>query len=448
MKIRSNHTTISPSSRRLLKRIVSPLCGLTQRISFMMRGSSDPHFAVAGGELTGVHLLRGQPKPGVNAYHIGGAGGFMDEPIIRTLGESIERYSQLVSEAKFRTQFKMCSYNEILSLGTAVVDCENLLFFSDDQYGSPTFPFDRFTRDAALNWLSAKSLVTGKDIMAPAQLLLVGYVPRRAEGEKWIMSAVTTGTSAHTVPARALRNAILELVQIDGVMGHWYSSAKSSEILLDSRTKAIGRLIDRYFLGSRVMPKFYWIPSPDIAHVKIVACIMNDSKNIPAISIGLGADTSLSQAMYKALLESVSVVQLAKIVLLYQPYNQITKAKSEFLDFDSNVGFYAMSGNNAIIDDKFGSCDGVFASDLPPDLPNGMSIKQQNRELLTQFEKTNKELLFLDLTTQDIAEVGFRTFRVWSPDMISLCLPSIPAKAHPRYQAYGGVVHSMPHPYP
>jgi hypothetical protein len=68
--------------------------------------------------------------------------------------------------------------------------------------------------------------------------------------------------------------------------------------------------------------------------------------------------------------------------------------------------------------------------------------------LVDAFRSTNKQLLFMDLTTEDVRELGFYTFRVWSPDVLGLSLPSFPTSAHCRFESYGGVRHERPHPYP
>jgi hypothetical protein len=79
----------------LTRRMLSPLCGLDRRVGYVLRGRHGPRFLVAGGELTGVHVLLGEPEPG--SYHIGGTGVFPREALVRTLGETVERYAQFVA---------------------------------------------------------------------------------------------------------------------------------------------------------------------------------------------------------------------------------------------------------------------------------------------------------------------------------------------------------------
>jgi hypothetical protein len=54
----------------------------------------------------------------------------------------------------------------------------------------------------------------------------------------------------------------------------------------------------------------------------------------------------------------------------------------------------------------------------------------------------------MDLTMEDTARLGMRVARLYSPDLMCLCLPSLPEAAHPRFRAYGGFRSVEPHPYP
>lgn len=74
--------------------------------------------------------------------------------------------------------------------------------------------------------------------------------------------------------------------------------------------------------------------------------------------------------------------------------------------------------------------------------------EEQVRLLAGAFNATGKELVVLDLTTADVRALGFRSIRVWSPQTLSLSLPSAPPLAHPRFRAYGGARDGHPHPYP
>ena len=93
-------------------------------------------------------------------------------------------------------------------------------------------------------------------------------------------------------------------------------------------------------------------------------------------------------------------------------------------DLDSNIAYYATEDRSAFLA-KFGcGTPSVSASDLPADIYLG--VTGDVRHLIESFRETGKDLVLLDLTTTDIREIGFHIVRVWSPETLSLSLPSAP----------------------
>ena len=428
--------------------MLTPFAGLDRSISFLMRPRSGPRFFVAGGDLTGVHLLRNQPEPRPGFYHIGGGGIVLEEAMIRTLGETAERYAQFVSELRFGSQLRFATQQELFDSGERVIGESELTFYSENQRRKPGFPFQPFSPHAPMSWLRVP-FDDGERYWVPAQLLLVGYVIRKDRGEPWLTTAVTTGTAAHVDPILAQRGAILELIQLDASMGHWYSASAAPEILFDERTASIEALIARQFEGATPRPSFYFMPSPDLPGLT-VTCILRDREHIPHVAIGQACDTRLERAMYKALLEAVGVLHLARVTVLEQGYGVAPGAEkridsSRISDLDSNVAWYALGENREQLDRKFAR-QAVRASELPPD--STLTPREELRMLVDGFRSAKKRLAFLELTTDDVRSLGFRVFRVWSPDTLSLSLPSFPQARHRRYRDYGGIAHVEPHPYP
>jgi hypothetical protein len=155
--------------------------------------------------------------------------------------------------------------------------------------------------------------------------------------------------------------------------------------------------------------------------------------------------------MYSALLEAVGVMQLAKKALIDRADAEpdFVRARSTpdaIYDLDCNVMFYAMQDNAQFVDFKFNDKQSVPARELPADLQ--LDIQSENTLLIQSFRLTGKQLFGLDLTTPDLADLGLTVTRVWSPDTISLSLPSAPPLRHRRFAAYGGASHTRPHPYP
>ncbi|HVE77689.1 MAG TPA: YcaO-like family protein [Gemmatimonadaceae bacterium] len=438
--------SLAPATDRLLRRMLCPLSGLSQSVGFVTRSALEPRVAVAGGDMTGVHVLRGQSPPRPGAYHIGGSGVTYDEAVIRTLGETVERYAQFIAGARPRHRVVVASHEELVARGDRALVPEGLRYFSDAQLARPGFPFSPLRPDTVIGWVAADSLIDGAARWAPAQLALVGYV--RGPGEPQVMSGVTTGSAAHTKLDQALRSALLELIQIDSAIGHWFGGGAAVPIGSDRRTRPLDDLVARAVHRAGPAPRFYWLPNADLPGLTI-ACAIEGSE-VPRLAVGLGCDLRLCRAMYKAFLEGVAVAQLAKVILFRQAVADAAGGRdgappTQFYDLDTNVAHYALRGRDAIRA-KFGDEPAVPPSTLPPDCDAGAA--GDVRHLVKAFADTGKELTFFDLTTQDIADLGFCVVRTWSPDLVSLPLPSAPPLMHPRFRAYGGVTNEAPHPYP
>jgi thiazole/oxazole-forming peptide maturase SagD family component len=476
LEVRGAADTTPAAVERLARRLVHPLCGLDRRVGFVLRGRAGPRFAVTGGELSGVHRLLGKAEPG--AYHIGGVGLSRAEALVRALGESVERYCQLLSVAGGTVPVRVATVAAARAAGP-LLDPGGLRLFTAEQYARPGFPFEPATPDARYGWVELAQLPDGAPVQVPAQLALVGYAPHRGHGEPWLTPAVTTGTATHRTTAAATRGALLELIQIDAAMGHWYGPAPAPRITPGDRLRPLHRLLDRY-LGSTATAQFHalpWQPDPERpgrpgpsqpAHV--VACLLRQPPGrLPVAVAGLGCDTRLADACYRALLEAVGVLQLARVALANAAVagtgpagatgngatgNGATgdgtggglPAEDAIYDLDSNVAYYAEGGGADILAAKFPGGHPIGEDALPPDWsgPADAAAARLAEHLLAAGHRLYRR----DLTTVDTASLGLVTERVWSPDLLALAMPSAPPLDHPRFAAYGGGTHSRPHPYP
>ena len=436
-------------SNQLMRSMLSPFCGVNQEIGYVSRTSGDMRLMVGSAALTGVHVLFNRPNPGRGAYHIGGTGILPNESMIRILGESIERYAQLMSDFNFSSKLKYMRYEDLFKSGENVLDPRYVRLYSEKQLLRSDFPFQGLSESSQMSWIKMLSTYDQSCMWIPAQMVLVGYNVRKEEGEPWITSAVTTGTAAHVSYSLAFKAALLELIQLDTVMGHWYSGWKAYEIEMDARLSSLATLIKRYESNSHHRYIFYYIPNPDLAGFTI-ACVYLQESGVPKIVIGLGADVSLENAMYKAFLETVASVGLARMVV-FKGKHEIDKHDTPIVpeslyDLDRNVEYYGAGNNIRRVEERFLNMSKIKASDLPEDMV--CDSASQLKKLVASFKNSNKQLYYLDLTGIEEKALGFNVVRVWSPDTLGLCLPAAPQVIHPRFNDFGGVKHEDPHPYP
>lgn len=446
MKSYSYPSTISANVKRLMQSMVSPLCGIAREIAFFSGSVGDPRVVTSGVDLTGVHHLLNRPDPGKGGYHIGGMGIFRNEALIKALGETAERYSQLIATFAVQGRYasRFCSYAELKDEDK--VAKEYLSLYSKEQLNRDKFFFDPFNENRPISWIQLPELGSKKKVWVPEQFLFVGYNVRKPDGEPWLVSAVTTGTAVHVNHPLAIRSSLLEMIQIDSAMGHWFGSSQALEIEFDDRVRAVQNLIARYSPKSPIQCKFYLLPNPDLPGFT-VACPLFHSTKFPRVVIGLGSDTDLSSAMYKSFLEAVGVLDLARINLIREKYStQAEVENTDMYNLDSNISYYARGLGFERIQQKFLASKKIRASELPKDL--GLDTNEEVKFIINSFMKTNKTLYFIDLTSVELKELGLVSSRLWSPELISLCLPSAVPSNHPRFKKYGGLSHEDPHPYP
>jgi thiazole/oxazole-forming peptide maturase SagD family component len=247
--------------------------------------------------------------------------------------------------------------------------------------------------------------------------------------------------------AKALRNALLELAQIDAAMGHWYGGGEAPRLDPGPRTALVERLIRRRVGRQGSLPRFHWLRSAGLPGFAIAAIVEGDEP--PYVAVGLGCDLELPRAIYKAFLEGVAVAQLAKVVLFRRALERRTGEAEELdpariYDLDGNVAHYAESDPDTVRA-RFDQ-PAVSPEELPEDVR--LDAEGQVRHLLEGFRAAGARLAGMDLTTPDVRALGFRIVRVWSPELLTLSLPSAPPALHPRFRAYGGFAREIAHPYP
>jgi len=372
-----------------------------------------------------------------------------NEALVRALGESVERYCQLVSAVTGCAPVRVASVDQLQEEGRSVVAPGALRYFTDDQLVSGRLPFAAPVPDAPYGWVGMTRVRDSEVVLVPAQLVLVGYHPHRCLGEPWLAPAVTTGTATHRTRDMATRGALLELVQIDAAMGHWYGPAAARRIRPGVRLAPVLRIWDRH-RGRATELAFHHLPSPDLPPFTVACVLTQQGGRRPVVAVGLGCETRLADAAYRALLEGVGVFQLAKLGLAEGARAGTTSGRvpdgQPILDLDRNVDHYADGGDKETLLDRFPPSSWVNEDDLPDDECFGPT--DAVRRLQEACHASDIRLYERDLTPVDVASLSLVTARVWSPDLLPLAMPSAPTAGHPRFAVYGGVQHDRPHPYP
>lgn len=98
-------------------------------------------------------------------------------------------------------------------LGDTALDPRELPLFSEEQYGSPEFPFRRFDPTVEMNWLWGVRISNQTPVLVPAAL--VGRQPEQ------LLRATSNGAACHSSLHHAVLNGLYEVIERDALMMTW-----------------------------------------------------------------------------------------------------------------------------------------------------------------------------------------------------------------------------------
>lgn len=458
---------LDPAVRRYMERCVSPLAGLVRTLRVVSYDAENRALVTVLPELVELHRRAGVERPD---YHLGGFGFSLNESVMKALGESVERAAHFLLHVHRPELFSRHAQAELRVASRAHVPVCEFGRFRPEQLAHPRSPVRAVDEETPISWVRMLDLRGGGEVLLPAQAVLAGF-PSRDEPRAFV--GITTGTAAHVDRARALRGAFLELLQVDATVGHWYSASTAPRIEVSPRsTPRLARFLARNAAWlDRVNGRceFYALRQPERMPVYVAACVIRRDDGFPALMIGHGVETDLEHAMYRALYEAVPISLVTHIQVLRQMFGEPKPGEpvqpraasvralfgrldpGDVTDLETGVAWYALPENAAgLFPARFDPGAVVGGPDLyrevapawrgvPPEAVCGEMLRECARHF---------RLYGMDLTTEDLAALGFRVLRVYSPDLMSLPLPSFPEAAHPRFAAYGGFRSAAPHPYP
>ncbi len=387
-------------------------------------------------------------------YHLSGYGLYNEEALIKLMGESVERYAAMAAIRLFDHEFRYATHREISQEGP-VLPLEYLGILDSEQQASLAGRLHRYTDrsptdDDKIAWVRCPSLTRpGEEIWVPAQLFFLGFTSNATEQDLLFTPSFSTGTAAHVSLEKALRNALIEAVQIDSFILNWYTPHPAPGVVIDDDD--VLRVLQTMGLGPdseyRVTP--IYLTRPELPLPTIGVYMDRKVDALPMFSFGVQGDADPRSAILRGSMESAAILGLGMYSAIFDTTSVHAAVNSSpYLDLDTNVLYYASPQDAArkrgIVADRFsGSLKLSEISPLAdPKKDGGLD------ELLRMVAGISQWATYLDITPPELADTDWKVVRVLIPELLSMCLPGLPPKAHPRMLSYGGVTNDQPHPLP
>lgn len=363
--------------------------------------------------------------PGIS-YHLTGYGVMKNESMIRFLGESAERYS-------------FSCINNIIQSRTVEDSYENLC----NKHDSLVLPLEYINiytgmdinPNTVITWVKMNSFSHNKKYSyIPAAFVIMGWNILKNEKTAKINS-VSTGTACHQSITKALKNAIIEYLQLDSANLWWQGGFQGRRV----PENLVRKILKKVGLEGRFFDKFR-IEVTDISFdkpINIYICeIFAKDKELPQYVVGIQGGIEIEDSIYRGILEGLTILEYAYNYkfINQEVYNQIQmNVTKDFYDLDKNVILYAKYGRCKLNTKKFEQW-------------NDDKLNSDN-ELFGYVNKTFNYAGFLDITPYDVSSIDFHISRIIIPELIPLYLPSMIPRQHPRFLKYE-VLNDEPHPMP
>jgi thiazole/oxazole-forming peptide maturase SagD family component len=387
-------------------------------------------------------------------YHLSGYGLYNEEALIKLMGESVERYAAMAAIRLFDHEFRYASWREISQEGP-VLPLEYLGILDPEQQRTLAGRLHRYTdrpptADDVIAWVRCPSLTRpGEDIWVPAQLFFLGFTSHPEHRDLLFTPSFSTGTAAHVSLEKALRNALIEAVQIDSFILNWYTPHPAPAVVLDDED--VLRVLRTMGLGpdSEYRVRAIHLTLPELPLPTIGVYMDRRTDILPMFSFGVQGDADPRAAVLRGAMESAAILGLGMYSAIFDTTTVHASVNSSpYLDLDTNVLYYASPQDAAskrrIIDERFAGSVKLSEIDPLPDPAGDGGLDA----LLRMVAGVSEWATYLDITPPELADTEWKVVRVLIPELLSMCLPGMPPKAHPRMLRYGGVTNEQPHPLP
>lgn len=381
-------------------------------------------------------------------FHLAGFSANNKNSFIRAAGESMERYSHLMAECRMRKRIITSTYNELINKGYKVCPLKYINVFTERQLKN--FKIDNFSKSyinefTKVDWIACKSIYDDSLIWIPTQMFFL-----ITENDTQFYMSVSTGTATHRNFKKALNNAIIEYLQVDSMIMSWYVKGKANRINIANTMleKLIG------YVGLDKNYEIYFIDMTLDKPIYVVGCfIKNKLRKYPYCTFGMQAGTSFNQVIYRSFMEAYANIgarfALNKFSSDYDEFCALKKKveADEIYDLDDNVSYFLSEYAAESVEEKLFN----FIQEERNMNEQFVSIMDEEElfSILKSYLKQNSlYACYLDITSDEFSQKDWYVVRTVIPELLPLCMPSMPFENHPRIKENSGITNRFIHPSP
>lgn len=413
-----------------MQRLLGGKTGLVNHVSLQHRDRGDPDVYATRSNPSRLECVVPADVEGITLA-AGGKGRSFEDSVHGAIGETVERYCGYSPDP---AELVEATHEQLTERGSKVVDAACLDLYAQsqlDRIDEMLDGFQPFDPGLTLQWRAGTDLCTGERVYVPAQLVYLA----EESGSSTTFVGTSNGMACGQTLREALTRSIFEYVERDAFMRYWFTDRRPTR--LDAAHLETVREVQREFETPNVSyPLFEYDTDTDFS---IVGCAMIDGRDrTPKFGIGGAAELDPVRSMLDALMEGAQMRFYAKRQAVRFRNRRIGIHRVS--DLDANVAYYARAENFDAVE-PFVSADPERRYE-----PADVGAPATLADCLEVLDAQEWTPIAFDLTTRDVAEVGLHVTKVVIPELVSISLPPLPPKNHPRLR--DETVRDRPHPFP
>ncbi len=384
-----------------------------------------------------------------NFRNTGGVATTRKLAMAKAIGEAIERYSSALFDQQ---AFPLENYQ---SGHLTKISPRSFNYFSDEQFNNPSFPYVPFTEKTLVRWSPAINLSTFEEIYVPASAIWMPYFYDTEAGELPIMQPISTGLSAHCSLVEATLGGLLEVVERDSFSLTWQGCLSHPKVIIETLSDANYELVQRIEAAGHEVHLMN--ATMELGIPVVIGVTYHQRYPSPPLVVSAAAALNPEEAVRKALEELVHTRRYMREV---QEFKDEFNINQEWDKVTEQIHHLRLWGDRLMLPKaRFLTCsERRISFNALPNLEQ-TTATESLKYLVELVKKSGFQALAADLTTPDVADMGFRVVRALIPGLHPFFIGhQLRARNHPRLfevpQKLGfpaiqpGTDNPIPHPFP
>jgi ribosomal protein S12 methylthiotransferase accessory factor len=382
--------------------------GIVRHVAHGCHRAQDPKTFALG--IIGTDLSRFSTI--VNPGKAGGGGEELVTALAATLGEAVERYCMFFYDKR---KMILAPYADVADVA---VSPETIRLYSKEQIdglGSKT-KVKYFTDDVPVRWVWGYSLTTRRPVMVPAAFVYMNY--EYDDHETAIGRNASTGLAANLTLEEAILTGLYEVVERDAFTICWLLRRPGRRVLVDGDVAELARR--RFYADHPSVEITVHDVTLDIAIPSMFLMMKRPTEFGTVMCVGSASRLDPRQAVRKCLLEAGQSLPYFRFLLHQLKDWEPAADYSDVTSFDHHAVFYIK--RHDLVPQAFaflGYPSSEVALSAIDTRSHGRVLADIN-ECVDLLKSAGLEVIVVDITTEDVLDVGMRVVRVLIPGMVPL----------------------------